>query len=45
MERSNIQVVYSLNSATLLCFVDRVWKGIIEKRLLSRGGGGRFSEV
>ncbi len=25
-------------------FVDRVWKGIIDKRLLSRGGG-RLSEV
>ncbi len=32
------------NSATLLCCVDRVWKGMIEKRLLSRGGGG-LSEV
>ncbi len=28
------------NSATSLCCVDRVWKGIIHKRLLSRGGGG-----
>ncbi len=27
------------NSATSLCFVDRVWKGIIDKCLLSRGGG------
>ncbi len=40
---------YSLvipNSATSLCFVDRVWKGIIDKRLLSRGGGGGgLSEV
>ncbi len=26
------------NSATSLCFVDRVWKGIIDNRLLSRGG-------
>ncbi len=32
------------NSATSLCFVDRVWKGIIETRLLSRGGGS-LSEV
>ena len=31
------------NSATSLCFVDRVWHGIIEKRFLSRGG--RLSEV
>ncbi len=38
--------LYSLvisNSATLLSFVDRVWKGIIDKRLLSHGG--RLSEV
>ncbi len=33
------------NSATSLCFVDRVWKGIIEKRLFFREVGARLSEV
>ncbi len=33
------------NSATSLYFVDGVWKGIIDKRLLSGGGGGGLSEV
>ncbi len=31
------------NPATLLCLADRVWKGILEKHLLSRGGS--LSEV
>ncbi len=41
--RHNLTSLVIPNSATLFCFVDRVWKGwkgIIEKRLLSRGGGG-----
>ncbi len=40
------------NSTTSLCFVDRVWEGIKDKRLLSflgggggGGGGGHLFEV
>lgn len=28
------------NFANSQCFVDRVWKGLIDTRFLSRGGGG-----